>query len=49
MKAKLVPLYFKEKIDEEFKKQTTNLKFLLHDVAEIIEPIRLGEELPDAD
>jgi len=49
MKAKLVPLYFKEEIDEEFKKQTANLKSLLCDVAEIIEPVRLGVKLPDAD
>ena len=49
MKAKLVPLYFKEKIDEEFKNQTANLKSLLYDVAEIIEPVQLGKKLPDAD
>lgn len=49
MKAKLVPLYFKEEIDEEFKKQTANLKSLLCDVAEIIKPVRLGVKLPDAD
>lgn len=49
MKAKLVPLYFKEEIDKEFKKQTANLKSLLYDVAEIIEPVQLGVKLPDAD
>jgi hypothetical protein len=49
MNAKLVPLYFKEEINEEFKKQTANLKTLLYDVAEIMEPIRLGKKLPDAD
>jgi len=49
MKAKLVPLYFKEEIDKEFKKQTVNLKSLLCDVAEIIEPVQLGVKLPDAD
>lgn len=49
MKAKLIPIYFKEEIDEEFKKQTENLKLLLHDEAEIIEPVQLGSRLQDAD
>ncbi|MCX6346553.1 MAG: hypothetical protein NTZ89_01185, partial [Actinobacteria bacterium] len=49
MKAKLVPLYFKSGMDEDFKKQLLNLKNLLFDVAEIIEPVALGEKLPDAD
>ena len=49
MKAKLVPLYFKSGMDKDFKKQTLNLKNLLKDVAEIIEPIPLGEKLPAAD
>ncbi|MHB8279715.1 MAG: hypothetical protein ACYDIA_18970 [Candidatus Humimicrobiaceae bacterium] len=49
MKAKLVPLYFKSGMDADFKKQTLNLKNLLKDVADIIEPIPLGEKLPAAD
>jgi len=49
VKAKLVPLYFKSGMDEDFKKQILNLKNLLKDVAEIIEPIQLGEKLPAAD
>ena len=47
MKAKLVPLYFKSGMDEDFKKQLLNLKNLLFDVAEIIEPVALGEKLPE--
>jgi len=49
VKAKLVPLYFKSGMDADFKKQTLNLKNLLKDVADIIEPIPLGEKLPAAD
>jgi len=49
VKAKLVPLYFKSGMDEDFKKQILNIKNLLSDVAEIIEPVELGQKLPDAD
>src|SRR5665647_3255258 len=49
MKAKLVPVYFKSGMDEDFKKQIDNLKTLLKDVAEITEPVLLGSKLPDSD
>src|SRR5665647_3752286 len=49
MKAKLVPVYFKSGMDEDFKKQIDNLKTLLKDIAEITEPVLLGSKLPDSD
>ena len=49
MKAKLAALYFKSGMDEDFKKQILNLKNLLSDVAEILEPVALGEKLSGAD
>jgi hypothetical protein len=49
MKARLVPLYFKSGFDEEFKVQVENLKTLLSDVAEILEPQAIGAKLPEAD
>lgn len=41
MKVKLAPLYFKSGKDQEFDKQLGNLKDLLCDVAEIIEPVSI--------
>ncbi|MCT4687350.1 hypothetical protein [Vallitalea sp.] len=49
MKAKLVPLYFKEGRDEEFDIQLNALKRMLEDVAEFEQPIAVGEALPDVD
>lgn len=49
MKAKLVPLFFKSGMDEDFKKQTGNLKSLLKNEAEILKPVQLGSKLPEAD
>ena len=49
MKAKLVPIYFKTADDPEFSAQLQKLHELLADDAEILEPVLLGEKLPDTD
>ena len=49
MKAKLAPVYFKHDMDEDFKIQVNNLKILLSDDAEIMEPVLLGEKVPASD
>ncbi|MFY9446239.1 MAG: hypothetical protein WBK48_02825 [Dethiobacteria bacterium] len=49
MKARLVPLYFQGKRDEEFDRQVNCIKELLKEEAEILEPVALGNPLPDAD
>ena len=49
MKVKLIPLYFKAGINEEFSKHIDILKKLLVDVAEITEPASLGTEIKSAD
>jgi hypothetical protein len=49
MKAKLLPLYFREGKDEEFDTQLEALKLMLADVAEFEYPIAVGEQLPDVD
>lgn len=49
MKARLVPLYFKSGFDDEFKRQVENLKNLLGNVAEMLEPMEAGTKLPEAD
>jgi hypothetical protein len=46
--ARLVPIYFPGR-DDDFDKQVTNLKTLLADDAEILEPVALGSRLPAAD
>lgn len=48
MKARIVPLYFPGR-DDEFDTQVANLKALLADEADILEPVALGEALPDCD
>lgn len=48
MKARIVPLYFPGR-DDEFDTQVANLKTLLADEADILEPVALGEALPDCD
>jgi len=50
MKAKLVPVYFKSGMDEEYNAQLKTLKRLLEDVAEIAHPVPLEGPVPrDAD
>src|SRR4030066_1537466 len=49
MKAKLVPIYFKTIDDPAFSNQLKKLHALLAEEAEILEPVFLGEKLPDAD
>ena len=52
MKARLVPLYFdaaNERERGEFKEQLGRLKEMYGDVAEFLEPVCVGEQLPDAD
>lgn len=46
MKAKLVPIYFPSK-DEQFQKQIKLLNKELADFAEILNPVALGEPLPE--
>ncbi len=48
MKARIVPLYFPGR-DEEFDTQVTNLKNLISEEAEILEPVALGAALPGCD
>jgi hypothetical protein len=52
MKAKLVPLLFLEANDrerDEFKQQLSVLQEMYGDVAEFLEPVLVGEQLPAAD
>ncbi len=49
MRAKLVPIYYKSADDPDFQTQLGKLNELLADEAEILEPVHLGEKLPDAD
>ncbi len=49
MKAKLVPIYFKSADDPDFLAQLQKLHELLVNEAEILEPVRLGSELPETD
>ena len=49
MKAKLVPIYFKKSDDPDFSAQLLKLRELLAEEAEIQEPVKLGEELPETD
>ena len=49
MKVRLVPVYFKSGMDEDFKTQLERLHQLLVDEADILEPVSLGSELPEAD
>ncbi len=48
MKARILPLSFQQK-DDEFDRQVERLRSLLGDLAEILEPLPLGTELPEAD
>jgi hypothetical protein len=49
LKAKLVPLYLKSSPDEKFYQQTSNLKTLFKEEIDLLNPIPLGEKLPEAD
>src|SRR4030042_4417563 len=49
MKAKLVPIYFKTVDDPAFSTQLKKLHAFLAEEAEILEPVFLGDKLPDAD
>ena len=49
MKARLVPLYFDPGRDGDFDKQVAVLRTLLADCAELVEPVPLGEDLPEAE
>jgi hypothetical protein len=49
MRAILVPIYFNSPDDPDFSAQLQKLHELLADVAELLDPVQLGENLPDAD
>lgn len=49
MKARILPIYFRSAEDPDFVKQYNNLQNLLANEAELLEPIELGSELPQAD
>jgi len=49
MKAKLVPIYFKTADDPEFSAQMQKLRELLVEEADLLQPVKLGDKLPDTD
>jgi len=49
MKAKLVPLYINSAEDPDFVKQLKELKVLLVEEAEFLEPVALGKKPPETD
>ena len=49
MRARLAPIYFKGKKNDEFDVQVATLKELLAEEAEFLEPVELGKDLPEAD
>jgi hypothetical protein len=49
MKAKLAPVYFETARDPDFTRQVETLRTLLKDEAEILEPVALGDKVPEAD
>ncbi len=49
MKAILVPVYFKSADDPDFVKQMAAIQPLLADVAEFLEPVKLGSPIPPTD
>ena len=48
-KAQLAPVYFASAQDPDFAQQVTNLRMLLSEDADILEPVPLGAPLPKAD
>lgn len=49
MKARLVPVYFKSGRDADFDKQLENLRNLFSAEADILDPVALGSEIPEAE
>ena len=49
MKAKLLPLYFREEKTDKFDRQISILKTLLVNEAEFLSPLPLGHSFPDCD
>jgi len=49
VKARLLPIYFKNAKNDEFNCQIDKLKELLAEQAEFLEPVELGSYLPEAD
>src|SRR5664280_1044411 len=49
MKARLVPLHLTPSWDGEFGAQVDRMRDLLREEAEILEPVALGDDLPEAD
>ncbi len=49
MKAKLVPVYFKSAEEPDFARQLVELKALLADEAEFLDPVALGKKIPTSD
>jgi hypothetical protein len=49
LKARLSPVFFRETPDGDCVRQIENLRSLLHDVAEILDPVPLGSKDPNAD
>lgn len=49
MKAKFVPVYFQSANDPDFVVQLANLKTQLAEEAEFLDPVALGDKLPDTD
>ena len=49
MKANLVPVFFKSADDPDFVKQLAAIQPLLADVAEFLEPVKLGSPIPPTD
>jgi len=49
MKAKLAPVFLGHADDPEFTGQVENLRKLLEEEAEILEPVKIGFSVPDAD
>lgn len=49
MKARLLPIYFKNEKNDEFNKQVDTLKELLAEQAEFLEPVELGSSYSGAD
>lgn len=47
MKANLTPLYFREVTDPDFVKQLAILNDLLKEQADFLEPVKLGQSIPD--
>src|SRR5665213_4222597 len=49
MKARLAPVFFGAADDPELTAQVHRLRELLEDVADVLEPLPIGAQLPDAD